>query len=194
MQFLMSAGFTAALAICISLFDSPALEADEPTPDLKSRLDVQKGETALHLSGRPRHPTLVVQVDVTKNEAVVRNSGARLILNQQNANSTNADLLVESIADGKTVSSYLVADPRFSKTEDKQWRVAESAVMHVFVPLSSSIELVSISPVPGRESIVSAGGAFDPRPLMKLVCDELDPDVRDSAFPQCIRVFAIVLP
>ena len=166
---------------------------DDRSSDLESRLRDQMGQAEFDSSGRPREPFLVVLVDVARDGAVARNTGMELILGQSKTNSATADLLVESTAGSNVVSKYVVADPRFSKMEDRRWNEAGSTVMRVFVPLSLNIDMVSIKPVPGREGVVSAGGAFDPRPLMKAACDQAASSGRISRFPECDTVISLII-
>ena len=196
-QKLSKFGLTACLFLASLGLAGPGACATDRVTDLDTRLREQMGETQFEDSGRPRDPYLVVLVDVTQDGAVVRNTGIELILGQPKTNSTAADLIVESSTneDGESVqvAIYYVADPRFSKTEDRQWRVADSAVMRVFVPLSVSIDLVTIKPAPGRESIVSAGGEFDPRTSMITACEELSDNDRETLFPECNAVIESVV-
>jgi len=190
---LLKFGLTACLAMGFLVPTGPAGGNDDPAPNLDSRLREQMGQVEFDPSGRPREPFLVVLVDVTKNEAVARDTGLELILGQAKTNSTAADLLVESTAGGNVVAKYRVADPRFSKMEDRRWNEADSTVLRVFVPLSPNIDLVSIEPVPGREGVVSAGGTFDPRPLMKIACDQTASSGDISRFPECDLVISLIV-
>ncbi len=165
----------------------------EPVAGLNERLHQQMGRADFEPAGRPREPFLVVQVDITQDGAVVRSAGIELILGQQKANSTAADLHIESRTNGIVVTGYHVEDPRFSKMEDKRRNVALSAMMRVFVPLSANIDLVTIKPVPGRETIVSAGGAFDPRPLMITACEEVLHTDLAVYFPECDSVLSLMI-
>jgi hypothetical protein len=188
---LLKIGLAAGLLLGI-LATASAADRREPQADLDSRLQEQMAVADFKPSGRPRQPFLVVLIDVTKDGAVVRDAGLELILGQPEANSATADLLVESTAGGAVVASYHVADPRFVEREDRARNVMRSAVLRVFVPLSADIDQVAITPVPGREYIVSAGGAFDPRPLMGKACEALPAADRDAFYSECNEVGAAV--
>jgi hypothetical protein len=194
LQKLSKFGLTACLFLAFLGLAGPLACLADRSSDLDTRLREQLGEGQFEPSGRPRESFLVVLVDITQDGAVARNTGMELILGQPKTNSTAADLIIESSANGDVVANYRVADPRFSKTEDRQWRVADSTEMRVFVPLSFSIDLVSIKPVPGRDSVVSAGGVFDPRPLMKTACEGVSDADLEILFSECNAVIGLMVP
>jgi len=161
---------------------------------LDSRLRDQMGQVKFDPAGQPGEPFLVVLIDVTKNDAVARDTGLELILGQPKSSSTTADLLIVSTANGSLVAQYYASDPRFSKMENRAWTEADSATMRIFIPLSVNIDLVSIKPVPGREPVVSGGGQFDPRPLMKLACEQVPDAELEAHYSECYAAFSLMVP
>ena len=166
----------------------------EPSDNLDSRLHEQMGQADFEPAQQLSEQLLAILVDVTKTNIVARETGLELILGQQKTSSAIADLQISVFANGGLLAQYHAPDPRFSKVENGDWIETGRATMRIFVPLSNSIDKVSVEPVPGRESVVSTGGHFDPRPLMKLACAQAAGTGQDIYFPRCHTFGLIVTP
>ena len=81
------------------------------------------------------------------------------------------DLRVRAMARDKVVAEYSIPDPRLVETEDQKWQLLPSARTFVYVPLSTEITALSISPLPGRTR-ASKGGTIPVLDLAKRACAE----------------------
>lgn len=135
---------------------------------------------------------LVVTIELTK--STMTTTSSQLVLGQAKTSSSIADLHIIALADDSMVAEYYAPDPRFSMVEGGGWNEAAQATLRLYVPLSANIDEVTILPVPGRETVVSAGGVIKPRPLMKAACIDAAEIDEDVYFPECVTISLIVVP
>lgn len=160
-------------------------------------LEIKLADALEHAGTDPseirRIPYLVVPIDVTVGGITTRDREVELILGMPKANSARFDLQVVTMSGDSVAARYYAFDPRLQKMEGGGFLVADSAVMHVFVPLSEKVDNVIISPVSGREPFVSEGGKFDPAPLLESACQNLTPELRRYQFPGCSAILLRVV-
>ena len=110
---------------------------------------------------------LVVTIVVTKSDITPVRS--QLTRGPAKANSAFPDLVVRSFAGTNLNMDYTIQDPRFIH-RGEEWIELPSAEIMVFVPLSSTVDKVTIRPVQGRRGMVSKGGEFNPLRWAIIAC------------------------
>jgi len=159
---------------------------DRPDPPVD-----RHAQSEFRSSDLVKNEYLVVTVVVTR-ESMTRKGGAILIRAPTKPSSRIDDLRVRSLTElGKLIEEYAIADPRFRRRQSESGRqpvherfIVESAEQRIYVPLSARVAVVDIAPTPGRESVVSRGGSFDPGPLAAAACAKLA-DGDGDRFPSC---------
>ena len=138
---------------------------------------------------------VAITVEMTKTS--ITPLDARLIRGPaQPASSATRDLEVRALAGVREMSRYGIADPRFRSKEqgvtgeNRPWVEQPVASKVIYIPLSSLVDKVEISPAPGRAGTVSSGGEFDPRPWATLACDGHDPNL----YPNCDAILLLGIP
>lgn len=112
---------------------------------------------------------LAVEVEVTAEG--IRPIGSKIIRAPMKKSSALADLHLKAMAEQSVLVEYTFPDPRLVEVDSLEHKTLPRATTFVFLPLTSSLSEVRISPVKGREKMVSGGGVFDPRPMMKKACE-----------------------
>ena len=110
---------------------------------------------------------LVITALVTKSD--FKPVRSQLIRGPTKANSAFPDLVVRSYVDTNLVMDYTIQDPRFIH-RGEEWVELPSAEIMIFVPLSSTVDNVTIRPLDGRRGIVSKGGEFNPLTWAIIAC------------------------